>query len=497
MMKKLHRNRYKNVVVAMMMVFFMFVGMGTIQVHAAEYTTGTFDPAQFEVGDKVYKGIQLSSDRQAVVCKKCNMVWLTTGTSYGIGDMKRSEVAAMEAHKDHAGNVGYSLFNWYFSFEISGPLLKDTPYTIVENENNGENNNDNNDSVTKWSITYDTNGGSPVAAETDQTNLPDPLPTTTKDGYDFAGWYTDEDFVTAAQPGQAITADTTLYAKWVEHSHIFKDAWSSNDTSHWHEAACEHTTEKKDEAAHVYGAAGTERYTCTVCGYVSETRKNEAEAADKNNTENSTENNTGSETVSVKRTEANDVALNTRFNVKTGKTIWVTWGKVADADGYDVYMAYCGKDKEKLVKSVKSANSLSVEISKLKKKKINQKNNIKCHVLAYKMVDGRKVTVAKSITIHAAGKKNGSVTDAKSIKLKKASYVLAKGKKAAIKASIVKKDKKLPIIKHTQEFRYATSDSKVAVVSKNGKITAKGKGSCSIYVYAANGCAKRIKVVVK
>ena len=60
------------------------------------------------------------------------------------------------------------------------------------------------------------------------------------------------------------------------------------------------------------------------------------------------------------------------------------------------------------------------------------------------MVDGRKVTVAKSITIHAAGKKNGSVTDAKSIKLKKASYVLAKGKKAAIKASIVKKDKKRP-----------------------------------------------------
>ncbi len=57
MMKKLHRNRYKNVVVAMIMVFFMFVGMGTIQVHAAEYTTGTFDPAQFEVGDKVYKGI--------------------------------------------------------------------------------------------------------------------------------------------------------------------------------------------------------------------------------------------------------------------------------------------------------------------------------------------------------------------------------------------------------------------------------------------------------
>lgn len=64
------------------------------------------------------------------------------------------------------------------------------------------------------------------------------------------------------------------------------------------------------------------------------------------------------------------------------------------------------------------------------------------------MVDGKKVTVAKSITIHAAGKKNKSVTDAKSIKLKKTSYVLAKGKKAVVKASIVKKDKKRPIINH-------------------------------------------------
>lgn len=152
---------------------------------------------------------------------------------------------------------------------------------------------------------------------------------------------------------------------------------------------------------------------------------------------------------------------------------------------------------EKIVKSVKAADSLSVEISKLKKKGINQKKNIKCHVLAYKMVDGKKVTVAKSITIHAAGKKNKSVTDAKSIKLKKTSYVLAKGKKAVVKASIVKKDKKRPIINHISEFRYATSDSKVAVVSKNGKITAKGKGSCSIYVYATNGCAQKIKVVVK
>lgn len=445
-MNKLHRSRYINVVVSMMMAFLMLAAMGTTQVHAAQYTTGTIDPAELKAGDVVYRGVQLTVDRQIVVCKKCNMIWITTGTDYGTGDMKRSEVVATEAHKDHPDKVGYSEFNWYFNLDSSGPLLKNTPYTIVENAN------------IKYTITYNTNGGSQIA-EGNQTNLPDPLPAATKDGYDFAGWYTDADFTTIARPGQALTADTTLYAKWVEHRHTFRDEWSSNDTSHWHAATCEHTTEKKDEAA------------------------------DKKNTE--------SKPVKVKRTEAKDAALNSKFNVKAGKTVKVTWGKVKDADGYDVYMAYCGKDKEKVVKSVKAADSLSVEISKLKKKGINQKKNIKCHVLAYKMVDGKKVTVAKSITIHAAGKKNKSVTDAKSIKLKKTSYVLAKGKKAVVKASIVKKNKKRPIINHISEFRYATSDSKVAVVSKNGKITAKGKGSCSIYVYATNGCAQKIKVVVK
>ena len=609
-MKKSHRNRCINVVVSMMMAFLMFAAMGTTQVHAAQYTTGTIDPAELKAGDVVYRGVQLTVDRQIVVCKKCNMIWITTGTDYGTGDMKRSEVVATEAHKDHPDKVGYSEFNWYFNLDSSGPLLKNTPYTIVENANikykiiyntNGgsqiaEGNQTNlpdplpavtkdgydfvgwytdadfttiarpgqaltaattlyakwvehrhtfkdewssndtshwhaatcehttekkdeaahiygtagterytctvckyvsetrkkeaeaADKNIKYTITYNTNGGSQIAEEK-QTSLPDPLPAATKDGYEFAGWYTDADFTTIAQPGQALTAATTLYAKWVEHRHTFKDEWSSNDTSHWHAATCEHTTEKKDEAAHVYGTAGAERYTCSVCKYVSETRKREAEASDKKNTER--------ELVKVKRTEAKDAALNSKFNVKAGKTVKVTWGKVKDADGYDVYMAYCGKDKEKVVKSVKAADSLSVEISKLKKKGINQKENIKCHVLAYKMVDGKKVTVAKSITIHAAGKKNKSVTDAKSIKLKKTSYVLAKGKKAVVKASIVKKDKKRPIINHISEFRYATSDSKVAVVSKNGKITAKGKGSCSIYVYASNGCAQKIKVVVK
>ena len=50
---------------------------------------------------------------------------------------------------------------------------------------------------------------------------------------------------------------------------------------------------------------------------------------------------------------------------------------------------------------------------------------------------------------------------------------------------------------HAKEFRYATTDKSIATVSKTGKITAKKKGNCVIFVYARNGLAKKIKVTIK
>lgn len=192
--------------------------------------------------------------------------------------------------------------------------------------------------------------------------------------------------------------------------------------------------------------------------------------------------------------KANKLTLNSKFSIKTGKSIKVRWGKVKGADGYDVYLSYCGKDKMTLVRSTKSS---SVTISKLDKKKINQKNNVRCYVVAYKIVKGKKQEIGKTNLFHAVGRKNKSETEPKNIRLKKTSYVLATGKTAKIKASIVKKNKKLPVIAHTEKIRYATSNAKVATVSKEGKITAKKKGTCYVYVYAINGCAKKVKVTVK
>ena len=651
MVRRLKENKVTGILTALLVGIVMFVGMGTMKVNATEYRSGTIDPTTLQVGDTVYVGVELSSDKQIVVCKQCHMIWITYGGSsqYGIGDRINSIVKRSDAHKDHAGYVGYSEFSFYFT---QAYLPKNTPYTVMGNSNLG------------YTIKYNTNGGSAIADAVKQTHIPSIFPTTTKAGYDFIGWYTDENLTQPVSRELSIFEDITLYAKWSKssvHQHTFSDSWSSNKYGHWHAATCEHSDLKEDFQEHSYGTAGEARYTCSICKYVDADKKAAADIVDASkvvlkadevqvgdkiyfgnqlspnkwitvcrkchmiwitsadsdpdnidvgisdgdqkcyeveqtdehkdhkddvgyadfnwyttNANSPLERNVpytviendnlgykityntngGSEVteavhqkklpdvlpttskaeyefagwytdealtkaavpgkaltgntilyakwtvkqspvVKAKRTKANDQALSSKFNITTGKSIKVTWGKVAKADGYDVYMAYCKKGKYTVVKSVKSAKTLSVTINKLDKKAVNQKDNVKCYVVAYKKVAGKKVTIGKSITGHAVGKKNTTVTDVKKIQTKKSAYSLKKGKTAKIKATIVKKNNKLPLFGHTAKFRYDTSNKKVATVSKDGKITAKGKGTCYVYIYAVNGCAKKVKVTVK
>ena len=660
MVRRLKENKVTGILTALLIGIVMFVGMGTMKVNAAEYRSGTVDPTNIQVGDTVYVGVELSSDKQIVVCKQCHMIWITYGgpSKYGIGDRINSIVKRLDAHKDHASYVGYSEFSYYFT---QAYLPKNTPYTVMGNSNLG------------YTIKYNTNGGSAIADAVKQTHIPSIFPTTTRIGYMLEGWYTDEECTQAAQRELSIFEDITLYAKWIEigaHEHTFSDNWSSNAYGHWHAATCEHSNLEENYQKHSYGTTGEDRYTCLICKYVDADKKAAADIVDASkivlkadevqvgdkiyfgnqlspnkwitvckkchmiwitsadsdpddisvgigvgsqkcyeveqtdahkdhpddvvyadfnwyttNSESPLERNVpytvvendnlgykityntngGSEVteavhqkklpdvlpttskaeyefagwytdealtkaavpgkaltgntilyakwtvkqstpsdpespkpvVKVKRTKANDQALSSKFNITTGKSIKVTWGKVAKADGYDVYMAYCKKGKYTVVKSVKSAKTLSVTINKLDKKAVNQKDNVKCYVVAYKKVDGKKVTIGKSITGHAVGKKNTTVTDAKKIQVSKSAYSLKKGKTAKIKATIVKKNNKLPLFGHTAKFRYDTSNKKVATVSKDGKITAKGKGTCYVYIYAVNGCAKKVKVTVK
>lgn len=263
MVRRLKENKVTGILTALLVGIVMFVGMGTMKVNATEYRSGTIDPTTLKVGDTVYVGAELSPDKQIVVCKQCHMIWITYGGSsqYGIGDRINSIVMRSDAHKDHAGYVGYSEFNFYFTGEY---LPSNTPYTVMGNSNLG------------YTIKYNTNGGSAIADAVKQTHIPSTFPTTTKAGYDFIGWYTDENLTQPVSRELSIFEDITLYAKWSKssvHQHTFSDSWSSNKYGHWHAATCEHSDLKEDFQEHSYGTAGEARYTCSICKYVDADKK--------------------------------------------------------------------------------------------------------------------------------------------------------------------------------------------------------------------------------
>ena len=70
-------------------------------------------------------------------------------------------------------------------------------------------------------------------------------------------------------------------------------------------------------------------------------------------------------------------------------------------------------------------------------------------------------------------------------------------KTAKIKPTLVLKDSSKKAVTHAAKFRYQSTNTKVATVDKNGKITAVGKGTCTIYIFANNGKLKSVKVTVK
>lgn len=188
-----------------------------------------------------------------------------------------------------------------------------------------------------------------------------------------------------------------------------------------------------------------------------------------------------------------DLSLLLASGKQTGKNaIKLNWLKYKDVSGYEVYWSYCdGKKNFKKAKTVQAGGKRTFTHKKLKKNR-----TYKYFIAAYKTVDGNKYYTAKSPTIHVA-MKNEKRTNIKSIKVNKTKLSLKNGKTFQIKTKLTLENKKKKPLTHAAKLRYYTDDKTVAIVSKSGKITAKGKGECTVYVIANNGVSRKIKVIVK
>jgi hypothetical protein len=260
-------------------------------------------------------------------------------------------------------------------------------------------------------------------------------------------------------------------------------AWTKLNSTQ-HQKVCQHDKSHVVKENHKWDAgkvtkkasekqAGVKTYTCTVCKA------------------------TRTETIPKLKAKVSGTLIG-KTSTKGKTALTIGWIKTEGADGYDIFFAECNHSSKKIVcknvKTIKGNKTFTWTKSGLKKG-----TAYKAYVKAYVMKNGKKSYVRTSPMMHAyTGGQTKNYTNAKSVTVNKTKVSLKKGKTFKIKAKVKKlnKNKKLMPKSHAPTLRYLTSNNKVATVSKSGKITAKGKGSCVIYVFAHNGLSKQVKVTV-
>ena len=167
----------------------------------------------------------------------------------------------------------------------------------------------------------------------------------------------------------------------------------------------------------------------------------------------------------------------------------LSWNKIPSADGYRIYGGECGSTM-KLIKTV-SAGTQSWNHSGLKAGKA-----YRYCVKAYRIVNGTETVTKTSNTVHSITT-SSKFTNAKSVTVSETSVTLQVGESKNLGAKAVAADANRTLLPHTAELVYKSSSSKVATVSKDGSVTAVGKGTCRIYVTAGSGASATVTVTVK
>lgn len=111
------------------------------------------------------------------------------------------ETPVSPVRKDYVFKGWYKDGDCEEEFDFSAPLFEDTTLYAKWNA--------------FYTVTFETNGGSAVAAATVENGntLTEPQ-VPTKDGFAFKGWYADEELTKAYDLTATVTGNMTLYAKW-------------------------------------------------------------------------------------------------------------------------------------------------------------------------------------------------------------------------------------------------------------------------------------------
>ena len=166
-------------------------GVGTITYYAAwTADQATITLNLYKDSDDNWVTVHLGTDTNATVTGVTD----ATVNDYVTDDAKADENGALNWYTEQfAHRTGYAFAGWFANQNFTGTSIRTFPTTFAAG---------NIDYYAKWTalesrIAFDTDGGSPVSTmvgKTDQSLLDgegqqQAMPTTTKVGYTFAGWY--------------------------------------------------------------------------------------------------------------------------------------------------------------------------------------------------------------------------------------------------------------------------------------------------------------------
>lgn len=184
---------------------------------------------ELQLPDKSWVKIDLKNDRLEVYDKHeyqyLRATWIEnalvnytvsfdSGTDLTIDDVSVNHGALVTAPEDPVRN-GYQFNGWYLEqsfttlFDFTTPITSDiTLYAQWEPV-----------PVTQYTVAFDTNSETIIDSlqvnEGEKVTRPnDPL----KDGYNFAGWFSDSTLLNAYNFDNEVNVDFTLYAKWTENT---------------------------------------------------------------------------------------------------------------------------------------------------------------------------------------------------------------------------------------------------------------------------------------
>ena len=208
------------------------------------------------------------------------------------------------------------------------------------------------------------------------------------------------------------------------------------------------------------------------------------------------------------RTVQQEVFILPKVLVKGKAVQKLSWNKIDGADGYVIYSSVAGKKMKKVLDTKKRSSKKKAKKSTAKStrsktitrtfKKRKSGTVYQYQIRAYKLVNGKKKVFCKSMVVYSvANNQSGKLTNVKKIKLKKKSYTLQVKQTAKIKAKYTAYKKNKKLYSRVKTFRYISSNTNVATVTKVGKIKAVKAGTCTIYVLAHNGMRKAVKVTVR